>query len=211
MLPFAHFLMGSSSRAPGRLLWETADVAEGETGCGVQDQRRILRVPSTGWKHGWLGAFCSRLHPAPLLLKKGRDRRGLAVPPISCSSHDTASAARAGPALSRVSCYGRATHGPRVLEKFFHPKGTTHQNPTAGRENPALCASEKKKEKQSCKCPSRSLLSQADHADPMQTDCDPSQSPPQGVGLSHWPQSARSLKKEKRFANNKQNPHPTSS
>lgn len=80
--------------------------------------------PRDGIMAGWepSAAFCT----LNLLLKKGRDRRGLAVPPISCSSHDTASAARAGPALSRVSCYGRATHGPRVLEKFFHPKGTIH-------------------------------------------------------------------------------------
>lgn len=132
MLPFAHFLMGSSSRAPGRLLWETVDVAEGEAGCGVQDQRRILRVPSTGWKHGWLGAFCSLLHPAPLLLKKGRDRRGLAVPPISCSSHDTASAARAGPALSRCPAMAGPFTVPGCRKRSSISRGRLIRTPQRG-------------------------------------------------------------------------------
>lgn len=76
MLPFAHFVMGSSSRAPGKLLWETVDVAEGEGGCGVQDQRRILRVPSTEWKHGSVGSLLQPSAPCTSYTQKGKGQKG---------------------------------------------------------------------------------------------------------------------------------------
>lgn len=113
--PSAQFLVGSSSRGPRRPLWEIVDRAGRAGGCGVQDwRRRILTSPpqNEGIAPVAPQAFYNLLHPvqSPLLLKKGRDRRGLAVPPNSCSSHYTTSAAVARPALSSVSCSVQQGH-----------------------------------------------------------------------------------------------------
>lgn len=139
--PSAQFLMDSSCRGPKRLLWVTADRVEREGGCGVRDQRRrILWVPSTEWRDrsGSIGSLPQPSAPCAKSLlspKKGRDRKGLAVPPNSCSSHYTTSAAVAGPALSSVSYYGRChvksaihyqSQGACKALPLFDPKETTH-------------------------------------------------------------------------------------
>ena len=149
----------------------------GKEAVGFKTREEFSGFPPQNESMARLGAFCSLLHPAPLLLKKGRDRRGPAVPPNSCSSHYTSSL----PGLDLLCLACPAMAGPLMVPGCWKsssiPRGRLIRIPQwGGRIQPFVL--QRKTEKQSCKCPSCRLLSQADHADPMQTDCDPRQSLP---------------------------------
>lgn len=222
MLPFAHFVMGSSSRAPGKLLWETVDVAEGEGGCGVQDQRRILRVPSTEWKHGSVGSLLQPSAPCTSYTQKGKGQKGTG----------SASKQLLIP-LHNLSCRGWTCSVQCVLlwqghsrsqstGKVLPSQGDDSLESHSGKgESSPLCFREKQRN-------SLDSVPAAGHSArlTMQTPCrltvTPVRAPPprRGLGpmvtapklggsLSHRPQSTHSSKKEKRLENNKQDAHPT--
>ena len=75
--PSAHFLIGSSSRAPGRLLWALVDGRGREGGMRSTTREEFSELPpqNEGIAPIAWGAFHNLLHcvQSPLLPRKGRD------------------------------------------------------------------------------------------------------------------------------------------
>lgn len=179
--PSAHFLIGSSSRGPGRQLWALVDGAGREGGVGSTTREEFSELPpqNEGIAPIAWGAFHNLLQSvqSPLLPRRGRD-----------GGHCSASKQLLiRPALSSVSRYGRATNGPGAPVKlFFDPKGATHQSPLAGEGE--SCPSCFRKNGETVLKLSQLQAAQIGwsphRANPMQTDRDPSQSPPWGVEIT---------------------------